>query len=69
MSLLSAILATLALSDTEKRHSAGAVTAIANTDTIASQTTDIVRYCLVIEVSVCGALSPAVKLIYYASVS
>jgi len=50
MSLLSAMLATLALSDTEKRHSAGAVTAIANTDTIASQTTDIVRYCLVIDV-------------------
>jgi len=49
MNLLSAILATLALSDTEKRHSAGAVTAVANTDTIASQTTDIVRYILIID--------------------
>jgi len=43
MSLLSAILSTLALTDGEKRHSSGSVTAIANADTVTSQATDIVR--------------------------
>jgi len=43
MSLLSAILSTLALTDAEKRHSSSGVASMAGVDTIASQTTDIVR--------------------------
>jgi len=46
MSLLSAILSTLSLSDAEKRHSSSGVAAVALTDTVASQTTDIVRSCM-----------------------
>jgi len=46
MSLLSAILSTLALNDVEKRQSSGSVTAIAHSDTVTSQTTDIVRLTL-----------------------
>jgi len=43
MSLLSAILSTLAVSDAEKRHSSSSVTAIANADSVTSQTSDIIR--------------------------
>jgi len=43
MNLLSAILSSLALTDAEKRHSSGNVAAIAHSDTVTSQTTDIVR--------------------------
>jgi len=43
MNLLSATLSSLAFTDAEKRHSSGNIAAIAHADTIASQTTDIVR--------------------------
>ena len=48
MNLLSAVLSTLGLSDAEKRLSSGSVTAVANADTVTSQTTDIVRYYIVV---------------------
>jgi len=48
MNLLSAMLSTLALTDAEKRRSSAGVAAVANADTIASQTTDIVRSLLLL---------------------